>query len=192
MSADLQYNDGELQRLFDELDVKQRIKALKGAFRREANRVRKQALTNLRGSIRSDKDLEKGVRAVVMKRKAGFSVTIGTKVMKGRYKGKRNGVKRYGRAKKTWTGFAYHTNRQGKEKPVLIWAEGGTKWRRTKSKQRFEANGKWRTAGTHRGFMKRYGFMAKTLEDVKGSVTENLHTEVINSVKQVAKKHGCN
>ena len=188
--ATLQYNDGELQRLFAELDTKQRLKALKGAFRREANRVRKTALNNLRGNIRTDKDLERGVRAVVMKRKAGFSVTIGTKVMKGRYKGRRKGVRRYGRAKKTWTGFSYHTNRAGKEKPVLIWAEAGTKWRKSKSATRYMVGGQWRTGKT-RGFMKRYGFMAKTASDVRNSVTDNLHREVINSVTKIAKKHGC-
>lgn len=186
----MRYNDGELQRLFAELDPKQRLKAIKGAFRREANRVRKTAVNNLRSSIRTDKDMEKGVRAVVMKRAAGFRVTIGTKVMKGRYKGKRNGVRRYGRAKKTWSGFSFHTNRQGKDKPVLIWAEAGTKWRRTKNATRYNTAQGWRTGKT-RGFMKRYGFMAKTLEQVRGTVTDNLHKEVIDNVTRVAKKHGC-
>ncbi len=174
MAATIQYDDEDLQRLFAEMDTKKRLKALKGAFRRGANRVRKTALNNLRGSIRTDKDLERGVRAVVFKRKAGFRVTIGTK-----------------KAGKTGKEYGFHINRRGLKKPVLIWAEAGTKWRRTKSKQRFKANGKWRTAGTHRGFMKRYGFMQKTAADVRDSVTDNLHNEVINSVRKVAKKYGC-
>lgn len=173
MAATMQYNDAELQKLFAELDTKQRLKALKGAFRREANRVRKTALNNLRGSIRSDRDLERGVRAVVFKRKAGFRVTIGTK------KAGRSG-KEYG----------FHINRKGLKKPVLIWAEAGTKWRKSKKATRYMVGGKWRT-GTTRGFMKRYGFMQKTLTDVRGSVTDSLHNEVINSVKEIAKKHGC-
>lgn len=174
MAATIQYDDEDLQRLFAEMDTKKRLKALKGAFRRGANRVRKTVLNNLRGSIRTDKDLERGVRAVVFKRKAGFRVTIGTK-----------------KAGKTGKEYGFHINRRGLKKPVLIWAEAGTKWRRTKSKQRFKANGKWRTAGTHRGFMKRYGFMQKTAADVRDSVTDNLHNEVINSVRKVAKKYGC-
>ena len=174
MGETIQYDDEDLQRLFAEMDTKKRLKALKGAFRRGANRVRKTALNNLRGSIRTDKDLERGVRAVVFKRKAGFRVTIGTK-----------------KAGKTGKEYGFHINRRGLKKPVLIWAEAGTKWRRTKSKQRFKANGKWRTAGTHRGFMKRYGFMQKTAADVRDSVTDNLHNEVINSVRKVAKKYGC-
>lgn len=39
--------------------------------------------------------------------------------------------------------------------------------------------------------MKRYGFMQKTASDVRDSVTDNLHNEVINSVRKVAKKYGC-
>ena len=172
--AEMQYDDRELQRLFAELDSKQRLRALKGAFRREANQVRKTAINNLRGSIRSDRDLERGVRAVVFKRKAGFRVTIGTK-----------------KAGKSGKEYGFHTNRRGLKKPVLIWAEAGTKWRKTKSKSKFMANGKWFTAGKSRGFMKRYGFMQKTLSDVRGNVTENLHNELIANVKKVAKKHGC-
>ena len=173
MATTMQYDDEDLQRLFAEMDTKKRLKALKGAFRREANRVRKTALNNLRGSIRTDKDLERGVRAVVFKHKAGFRVTIGTK-----------------KAGKSGKEYGFHTNRQGLKKPVLIWAEAGTKWRKTRRATRYLVGGIWRTGKT-RGFMKRYGFMAKTADDVRGSVTINLRSEVINSVIKVAKKHGC-
>lgn len=191
MPATLHYDDENLQRLFEELKPRRRMAALKGAFRRAANRVRKTAVNNLRSSIRTDKDLEKGIRAEVLKRKTGFRVTIGSKVMKGRYKGTRKGRRLYGRAKSTWSNFSYHTNRQGKEKPVLIWAEAGTKWRKTKKPTRFIVGGRWRT-GRNRGMMRRYGFMQKTAEEVRGGVTASLHNEVINSVKRVAEKYGCN
>lgn len=170
----MQYDDRELQRLFAEMETKHRLSALKGAFRREANQVRKTAINNLRGSIRSDRDLERGIRAVVFKRKAGFRVTIGTK-----------------KAGKSGKEYGFHTNRRGLKKPVLIWAEAGTKWRKVKRRYKFTINGKWITAGIHRGFMKRYGFMQSTLQQVRGNVTENLHKEIINSVTRVAKKHGC-
>ena len=39
--------------------------------------------------------------------------------------------------------------------------------------------------------MKRYGFMAQTLDQVESTVTESLHNEVIQSVENVAKKYGC-
>ena len=79
MAQSIEYDDKNLQRLFAELEPKRRVQALKGGFRREANQVRKTAINNLRSSINSSKDLEKGVRAIVFKRKAGFRVTVGTK-----------------------------------------------------------------------------------------------------------------
>ena len=79
MARDIDYDDRNLQQLFADLEPKRRLQAVKGGFRKEANRVRKTAINNLRSSIRTDKDLEKGVRAIVFKRKAGFRVTVGTK-----------------------------------------------------------------------------------------------------------------
>lgn len=174
---DLKYDDSNLQRLFAEMEPKQRLQALKGGFRKEAGRVRKTAINNLRGSgIRTDRDFESGVRAVVFKQQAGFRVTIGTK-----------------KAGKSGKDYGYHTNRQGLKKPILIWAEEGTEERRTKSN-----SGKHTRRFTYRlrkghytGRMKRYGFMRKTRDEVAGSVTDNLHREVINSVEKVAKKYGC-
>lgn len=168
----LTYDDANLQRLFAEMDVKQRLRALKGAFRREANQVRKTALNNLRGSIRTDKDMESGVRAVVFKRTAGFRVTIGTK------KATKDGGKDYG----------FHKNRQGLKKPILIWAEEGTKDRKTKTKTRIFTRAR---KGHATGRMKRYGFMRQTESQVKDSVTEHLRIELMNNVQKIAKKYGC-
>lgn len=56
----IEYDDSNLRQLFAELEPKRRTQALKGAFRREANQVRKTAINNLRSSgIKSSKDLEK-------------------------------------------------------------------------------------------------------------------------------------
>ena len=44
--ATFRYDDKNLQRLYGELDEKHRLKALRGAFRKEANRVRKEAINN--------------------------------------------------------------------------------------------------------------------------------------------------
>lgn len=165
---DINYDDRNLQQLFTELTPKRRLQALRGGFRKEANRVRKTAVNNLRSSIRSDRDLEKGVRSLVFKRKAGFRITVGTK-----------------RANKKGKGEAgFHTNRQGLKKPILIWAEDGTKARKTKRR-----GGKHGARST--GRMKRYGFMDRTLKAVRGSVTENIHEMVAENVQKVAKKYGC-
>lgn len=171
MAATIQYDDENLQRLFAEMDTKKRLKALKGAFRREANRVRKTAINNLRGSIRTDRDLERGVRAIVFKRKAGFRVTIGTK-----------------KAGKSGKEYGFHTNRRGQKKPVLIWAEEGTVRRHTKTRTSFFVRSR---KGHSTGRMKRYGFMLKTLKEVRDRVTDSLHSEVVNSIMKEAKKYGC-
>ncbi len=166
------YDDANLQRLFAEMDAKQRLKALKGAFRKEANRVRKTALNNLRGSIRTDRNMESGVRAIVFKSTAGFRVTIGTK------KATKDGGKDYG----------FHKNRQGLKKPILIWAEEGTKDRHTKTKTRIFTRAR---KGHATGSMRRYGFMRKTLADVKDSITENMKKELSNNIEKIAEKYGC-
>jgi len=172
------YDDSDLRRLFAEMEPKQRLKALKGGFRREANQVRKKAVNNLRSSgIRTDRDLESGIRAIVFKRQAGFRVTIGTK------KAGKNGGKAYG----------FHTNRRGEQKPVLIWAEGGTDERKTKSNSgRHTRRFVYRLRAGHKtGRMRRYGFMKQTRDEVATNVTDNLRNEIIQSVEKVAKKYGC-
>lgn len=173
MAGSVAYDDRNLQQLFAELEPKRRLQAIKGGFRREANKVRKTAINNLRGSIRSDKDLERGVRAIVFKRKAGFRVTVGTK------KAGKNGKGEAG----------FHTNRQGLKKPVLIWAEEGTGERKTKSGGGRRAA---RRRAAHRtGRMRRYGFMSQTLNDVRDTVTADIHDMVTENVLKTAQKYGC-
>ncbi len=175
MARTIDYDDKNLQRLFAELEPKRRLQAIKGGFRREANQVRKTAINNLRSSIQSNKDLEKGVRSIVFKRKAGFRVTVGTK--------------RAGKNGKGEAGF--HTNRQGLKKPVLIWAEEGTAERKTKPKQGTRRRAARLRASHRTGRMKRYGFMAQTLSSVRDTVTADIQKMVTENVEQVAKKYGC-
>lgn len=175
MDRDIDYDDRNLQQLFADLEPKRRLQAVKGGFRKEANRVRKTAINNLRSSIRTDKDLEKGVRAIVFKRKAGFRVTVGTK------KAGKNGKGEAG----------FHTNRQGLKKPILIWAEDGTEERKTKPKQGTRRRAARLRASHRTGRMKRYGFMAQTLSSVRDTVTANIHEMVTENVQKVAKKYGC-
>lgn len=175
MAKDIDYDDRNLQRLFADMEPKRRLQAIKGGFRKEANLVRKTAINNLRNSIRTDKDLEKGVRAIVFKRKAGFRVTVGTK-----------------KANKSGKGEAgFHTNRQGLKKPVLIWAEEGTDERRTKPKQGTRRRASRLRASHRTGRMRRYGFMAQTLRSVRDTVTDNVHKMVTENIEKIAKKYGC-
>lgn len=165
MSNDkISYDDSNLQQLFAEMDVKQRMKALKGGFRKAANDFKKAAINNLRQGIHSSKDLESGVRALVFKQKSGFRVTVGTK------RGSKTSGKVYG----------IHTNRKGLQKPVLIWAENGTKSRKTKGK-----------SGHSTGRMRRYGFIAKTRDEMSATLENNLKDDLRNSIFKVAQKYGC-
>ena len=173
MADDIRYNDGNLQPLFAELEPRRRAQALRGGFRKVANKMRNKAVANLREAIHTDKDLEKGVRAIVYNRMAGFRVTIGTK------KAGKNGKGEAG----------MHTNRRGLKKPVLIWAEEGTKDRKTKSSGGKRA-ARYRAA--HRtGRMPKYGFMAKTKAEMRDSVTADIRKMVAENVERVAKKYGC-
>ena len=115
------------------------------------------------------------MRAIVFKRKAGFRVTVGTK--------------RAGKNGKGEAGF--HTNRQGLKKPVLIWAEEGTKERQTKPKKGTRRRAARLRASHRTGRMKRYGFMAQTLTSVRDTVTTNIHEMVAENVQKVAEKYGC-
>lgn len=173
MASDISYDCRNLQRLFEELTPKRRAQAIKGALRRAANTIRRVAVNNLRSSLNSNRDLERGVRAMVWKRQAGFRVTVGPKAA----------------SRKTGKGErGYHTNRRGLKKPVLMWAEDGTDSRRTKSKTRIFTRSR---KGHSTGRMKRYGFMARTKSETAANVTSMLHTEIINNVKRVARKYGC-
>lgn len=170
---EITYDDTNLQRLFAEMEPKRRVQALKGAFRKEANAMRKAAVANLRQSIRSDKDLEKGVRALVFKRKAGFRVTVGTKAA----------------SKKTGKGEAgFHTNRRGLKKPVLIWAELGTKKRSTKTRTRISTR---KRRGHNTGQMDSYAFIGKARDQMAPTATENIHRAFRENVQRIAKKYGC-
>lgn len=170
MAWGLSYDDKNLRRLFAEMDPKKRLKAIKGGYRRAANKVRKTAVKNLRGSLKSSKELERGIHSVVWKRVSGFSVTVNS-------------------YKLSKTAKAYYINKKLK-RPLLILAEMGSRTRRAKKATRYKIGGRWYT-GRSRGYIKRYAFMEKTKKEVRGRVTDIMHNEVINSVRMVAKKYGC-
>lgn len=189
MASDISYDCRNLQRLFEELTPKRRAQAIKGALRRAANTIRRVAVNNLRSSLNSNRDLERGVRAMVWKRQAGFRVTVGPKAA-SRKTGK--GERGYYLSRKIRTRMD-KKKRTGvkiiepKGKPVLMWAESGTNIRKTKTHGWFTRSRK----GHSTGRMKRYGFMARTKSETEANVTSMLHTEIINNVKRVAKKYGC-
>jgi hypothetical protein len=99
--------------VFKALDQKTQRKAMKSAMRREGNRLKKIAVANLRESRvgqGTKRDLSKGIYVRTYPDRYGMGFMVSVKPH-GRHKG-------------------IHLNRQGKEKPVLMWAEDGTRERR--------------------------------------------------------------
>ena len=172
---DVKYDDSQLQKLFMELEPKRRLQAIKGGIRREARQVRKQAVTNLKATgVHVNKQMEKNVRAEVFRKRPGFRVTVATKQKKSA-KNKRLG---------------YSTGGKPYEL-VDIWLENGTPERKTKPKGIKRRT--WVKRKAHAtGRIKHHGYMLKTLREVRGQVTDDLHKEVINNVLKTAKKYGCN
>ncbi len=176
------YDIKNLQKLFDQLQPKQQRQALRGAMRRAATTVKRAAIANLRTCVNTTPELEKGVRTMVWKRKAGFRVTVGEK-----------------RANKSGKGEAgfyisrHQHNKDGKPRklPVLRWLDTGTKVRKSKTKTRFRVGSdKWRMGKNH-GFLKKYAFMDKTKNQVAPTITKTVQDEVITNVQRIAKRYGC-
>ncbi|WP_278833279.1 hypothetical protein [Porphyromonas cangingivalis] len=158
------YDDSKLSKLFYDMEPKRRLQAIKGAFRRVAGVVRKEALSNLRQDIRSNRQLEKGLRAVVFKRVAGFKVTVGTNKKKNQ---------------------GYYTNSRGQaNKPVLMWLEDGTADRKTRRH--------WRTkVSRSTGKLKRYGYLKRAGDSTSNRVTNDLRQELTTNIVKTAEKYGC-
>ena len=177
------YDDSRLEKFFADLDPKQRKSALKGCMRRSAGKVRKQAVSNLRScttrkgtAINSNRELERGIRAIVYKKKAvGFRVTVGPgRGGRGYYKTK--GYKRREKMGKSQKILNSHL------KPVLIWMETGTEARKTRSTRRVK--------GHPTGTLRSYGFIKKTEDQMKGRITEVVRDSIREYMTKLIKKYG--
>ncbi len=181
-------DDEKLFKLFEALDPKQRKKAIKGALTRAGSKLRKAAVENLMtvvpktgkgkqksSPLKAGKEMAKGIRRVNYKDKIGFRVTIGTKKRKKGSKG---------------PDYGYYTNSRGLTKPVLIWAEGGTDKRDTKTGSSWRGSRRKRR-GHYTGRMPRYGFMEKTKTEMAPKVEAMLKEEINLNIQRIAKKYGC-
>ena len=184
MARTLEYDDHQLRELYAQMDEKQRAKAMKGAFRTTANVMRRAAVSFVRSDLHSSRDLEKGVRSLVFKQKLGFRVTVGTVVKKAANRSGWVGVK------------GFHLNRQGLEKPVLIWAEDGTKERRLKGgrgthKTKRGFRKRYLFNGAYRGRMTAYQFIVKANQQVGPQINQTIQDNFRSSMEKTAKKYGC-
>lgn len=168
--------------VFQALDEKTQRKALRSAMRKEGNRLKKAAIAKL-----DSKDIGKGTRR-------SLSSGIYLRVYPASYGlGFMVSVKPHGKRK------GIHFNRQGREKPVLMWAEDGTKGRRCGrrissifGKSRF--SGKkirhYLRGGAWRGRMRAYGFIADTESQDGDNVENNLFDNLQKNVEKQARKCG--
>lgn len=183
MAESLIYDDRGLQQLVAELEPKRRLRAIRGGIRKEAKRIQKIAVANLRGSgLRVTDDMEKGIRALVFKKRSGFRITAKARAANRRGKGE----------------AGMHTNRYGQKKPVLHFAESGTAERKTrgsigliKSMLTGRKRRKSKRAAHSTGRMKAYTFMKPTIQYMNTTSTENVQTLIIEELTKTAKKYGC-
>lgn len=168
--------------VFKALNLKDQRKAMRSAMRKEGNRLKKNAVSNLASSgigQGTKRSLSSGiyVRTYPDRYGLGFMVSL-------QPHGRRKGV---------------HLNRQGKEKPVLMWAEEGTRQRHVGrrissvfSKSRFSGKKirQYLRGGANRGKMRRYAFLAKTEQQTAGSVETNLFGAFQQNLERSAKKQG--
>ena len=170
--------------VYKALDLRSQRKAMKSAMRREGNRLKKTAATNLQTSgigQGTTRNLSRGIYTRVYPDRYGAGFMVSVKPHRG------NNVK------------GIHTNRKGNMKPVLMWAEDGTRNRRTGRRKlsffsKSRISGKrirnYIRGGHSTGRMKRYAFMAKTEMQEETSVENNLFTTFQANLDKAARKQG--
>lgn len=168
--------------VYKALDMKTQRKAMKSAMRREGNRLKKAAIGNLKASgigQGTKRSLHSGIYVRTYPDRYGLGFMVSVKPH-----GKRKGI---------------HLNRGGKEKPVLMWAEDGTRDRRSGrrlssffGKSRFTGRKvrQYMRGGARRGKMRRYAFLEKTERQSTAGVETNLFNNLQSNLEKAARKQG--
>ena len=162
------------------LDPKTQRKAMKGAMRKEANNVKKAAQEAMESS-----GIGKGTKQALKK-------SIYSRVYPDRY-GLGFMASTVGHGKR-----GIHTNRQGLQKPVAMWADEGTAQRRVGKRKkgwsivtRTGRKGRaYERSGHSTGRMPAYGFMKKADEQTAPGVEERLFQNLERNVEKAARKQG--
>lgn len=153
--------------VYKALDMKEQRKAMRGAMRKAAGSVRKRAAQAVGASgLGNAAAVAKGLRARVYPDRYGLGFMVSSKP--------------YGKK-------GYHRNRQGKEKPVLMWAESGTKSRQTRSRSKFFIRAR---RGHPTGRMPRYGFMGEAESASAAQVEQSLFGQFQQNLEKRARKLG--
>jgi hypothetical protein len=161
--------------LFQALSLKDQRKALRGACRREASRLKKVAKTKLRATgvgMGTIDDLSKGIRTRLYPARYGLGFLLTIKPRRG--------------------GAGFHKNRRypktHRELPVLQWLGDGTE---SKSKSRMTR--KYGNRRSHRtGVIAsgKYEFMRATEQQEGGTTENNLFNEFQKNVEKAARRKG--
>lgn len=170
-----EYTGREWTELARRLTARQVRNGVKRAYRRVGNEARRVAVAKLRTSglnVRGNRaDWERGIRSRVYSRGGGFMVTVRAKGANKSGKGERG----------------MHLNRFGVKKPVLKWAEEGTRVRRTKTRTRFFVR---QRRGHSTGAMPAYHFLEDATPEMYRVAEQALMPEVRRAVEQAARKAG--
>lgn len=143
------------------LSTKEARNSLRSALRKSAGRVKAVAVQQMKSrglGAGSTQKLSKSIRTRVYPQNRGFMVTVKPHGKKG-----------------------YHRNRFGKEKPVLMWAEEGTKARFTRGR-----GGRRRFTGS----MRAYRFMQRAEDMTAATIEKDLFREYETQLHKRLKKKG--
>lgn len=175
--------------VFEALDLKEQRKAMKGAMRREGNRVKRAAVANLSSSPGG-----KGGRPLGAGTRQKVSRGIYVRTYPERYgTGFMASVKPHGRIR------GVHQNRQGYLKPVLMWAEDGTRSRNVgRRKKSFFSSSRWsgakvrnyKRSGHSTGYMRGYHFLEKTERETADGVENRIFDDFRKNIDKAARKRG--
>lgn len=177
--------DNVFMDVYRALSPREQRKAMKSAMRREAGRLKKAAVANLASATggKTGRTLGGGTRQRLAK---GLYV----RTYPDRYGlGFMVSVKPHGKTR------GIHTNRRGRQKPVLMWAEDGTRQRAVgKRKQSFFSRSRWtggkvrgyRRSGHSTGRMSAYRFLAKTERETADGIEARLFADFQRNVERKA------
>lgn len=160
----------ELLQCFNKRDLKA---SLKGAYRKTGNEILTIARQRLMSSgIAHASKLKKGIRLRIYPRGGGFMIT----------------VKPHGKQ-------GYHVNRFGLEKPVLMWAEEGTKecmirHLMSDGKHVVRIEGRYRRVGAFTGKMPAYHFLDGVYEQGVQILNRDIPSNLEDSVMRKAGRLG--
>ncbi len=150
---------GMLEKLTKELDPRLLRKAVKGALRKEARRVKAQAVKRLKQStfngkkLSHSKEIAKTIRAKPLRNLDGFIVAANP----------------HGKA-------GMHRNRRGQLKPIAFWVNVGTTDRKTRRKS------------LNRGSTQAMEYIDETRKAEMGSIARNLGQAYEEQIKKIVKK----